>query len=132
MKRSYIIAIIVIAAAVGLLMSISKDVSSYSSFAEAQEGQRVKITGTLAKDKSMEYDPVKDPNRFSFYLKDKQGEERKVVLLSEKPQEFERSEQLVLTGQMNNGEFIATEMLMKCPSKYKDEEIYVKTKENQI
>lgn len=45
-----------------------------------------------------------------------------------KPQDFERSEQVVLTGKMDGDEFVATEILMKCPSKYKDEEIYLKEK----
>jgi cytochrome c-type biogenesis protein CcmE len=31
-----------------------------------------------------------------------------------------------LTGKVDNDEFIATDMLMKCPSKYKDEEIQMK------
>ncbi len=122
-----------IAVAIGLLMSLSNDVSSYSSFKDAEEnGSRVKIAGQLSKDKEMEYDPAIDPNYFSFFLTDTNGEERKVVLLSEKPQDFEKSEQIVLTGKMKGEEFLATEMLMKCPSKYKDEEIIIKSKQNQI
>jgi cytochrome c-type biogenesis protein CcmE len=46
-----------------------------------------------------------------------------------KPQDFERSEQIVLTGKMKGDEFVATDILMKCPSKYKDEEIYLKSEE---
>ncbi|MEL6863768.1 MAG: cytochrome c maturation protein CcmE [Bacteroidota bacterium] len=132
MKKVHVIAILVIALAIGLLMSLSGDVSQYSTFSKANQGQEVKIAGQLSKDKEMYYNPEEDPNYFSFYLKDSDGEERKVVLLSEKPQDFELSEQIVLTGSMRSDEFIATEMLMKCPSKYKDEEIYIKTKENTI
>ena len=133
MKKIHIIAIVMIAVAIGLLMSLSNDVSSYSTFADAiQNGNRVKIAGQLSKDKAMEYDPAIDPNYFSFYLTDTEGQEKKVVLLSEKPQDFEKSEQIVLTGQMKGGEFVATEMLMKCPSKYKDEEILIRSKQNEI
>lgn len=133
MKKVHIILILMIAVAIGLLMSLSNDVSSYSSFKDAEEnGSRVKIAGQLSKDKEMEYDPAIDPNYFSFFLTDTNGEERKVVLLSEKPQDFEKSEQIVLTGKMKGEEFLATEMLMKCPSKYKDEEIIIKSKQNQI
>ena len=74
----------------------------------------------------MVYDPQVDPNYFSFYMKDTEGEERKVVLLGSKPQDFELSEQLVLTGKTADDGFVATEMLMKCPSKYKDEEVYIR------
>ena len=133
MKKAHLIAIAVIAIAIALLISLSGDVGTYSTFKIAEDsGQRVKIAGVLSKDKEMYYNPEEDPNYFSFYIKDTDGDERKVVLLSEKPQDFELSEQIVLTGQMKEDAFVATEMLMKCPSKYKDEEIYIKTKENKI
>ena len=51
---------------------------------------------------------------------DTKGEERKVVLHKNKPQDFERSEQVVIIGKMHNGEFHANDILMKCPSKYND------------
>lgn len=103
--------------------------STYSTFDDAiTTGETVKIAGELAKDKEMYYDAEKDPNYFSFFLKDADGKENKVVLLASKPQDFERSEQVVVTGYMKDGDFLATDMLMKCPSKYKDEEIYVRSK----
>jgi cytochrome c-type biogenesis protein CcmE len=37
------------------------------------------------------------------------------------------SEQIVVTGQLKGEEFIATDILLKCPSKYKDEELYLKS-----
>lgn len=114
--------------AIVMLTSAADDMSTYATFADAeQSGERVKITGQLAKDKEMHYDPEVDPNYFSFYIKDAEGDERKVVLLSEKPQDFELSEQIVLTGSMKGDEFVATDMLMKCPSKYKEEEVYIKS-----
>lgn len=128
MKKIYIIAIIMVGVAIAMLTSAADDMSTYATFADAeQSGERVKITGQLAKDKEMHYDPEVDPNYFSFYIKDAEGDERKVVLLSEKPQDFELSEQIVLTGSMKGDEFVATDMLMKCPSKYKEEEVYIKS-----
>ena len=128
MKKIYIVAIVMVAVAIGLLTTAAEDMSTYATFSHAlQTGERVKIAGQLSKDKEMYYDPAKDPNYFSFFIKDTEGEERKVVLLSEKPQDFELSEQIVLTGQMQGDEFVATDMLMKCPSKYKDEEVYIKS-----
>ena len=131
MKKIHIIAIIMVAVAIGLLTTAAEDMSTYATFNEATTtGKKVKIAGQLSKDKEMYYNPEEDPNYFSFYISDTEGEERKVVLLSEKPQDFELSEQIVLTGKMKGDEFIATEMLMKCPSKYKDEEILIKSKES--
>ncbi len=130
MKKVHIIGIVLIAAAIGILMSISNDVSTFTTFADATtSGKVVKISGHLSKDKEMYYEPQKDPNYFTFYLKDSESVERKVILLSAKPQDFERSESIVLTGKMDGDTFLASDMLMKCPSKYKDEEIYIKSKE---
>jgi len=128
MKKIYFVAIAMVAVAIGLLTTAAEDMSTYATFEQATTtGERVKIAGQLAKDKEMYYNPEEDPNYFSFYIRDTDGEEKKVVLLSEKPQDFELSEQIVLTGEMKGEEFVATDMLMKCPSKYKDEEVYIKS-----
>ncbi|GAB4493051.1 MAG: hypothetical protein OHK0019_16190 [Saprospiraceae bacterium] len=128
MKKSHILAIAIVAVAIGILISASKDVTTYSNFAQAtQNGERVKLIGQLVKDRPVEYDPEKDPNYLGFYLKDEAGEVRKVVLRAAKPQDFERSESIVLTGQMQGENFEASDMLLKCPSKYKDQEIYVRS-----
>ena len=58
---------------------------------------------------------------------DDNGDLREVHLLLPKPQDFELSEQIVLTGEMDGERFVADEILMKCPSKYKNEEIYLKS-----
>jgi len=129
MKKTHIIAIIVIAAAVSILISASKDATTYANFAQAaQSGDRVKLVGTLVKDQPVDYDPVKNPDFLSFWLRDEAGQVKKVELHAAKPQDFERSESIVLTGEMSGDVFQASEMLLKCPSKYKDQEIYVREK----
>lgn len=131
MKNIHIIGLVVIAAAIGILISISGDVDTYSTFGEAKtSGSVVKIAGTLMKTKDMVYDPAVDPNYFSFFIKDAQGQANKVILLRDKPQDFEMSEQVVLTGSMKGEDFVATDVLLKCPSKYKDEEIALRKKAN--
>lgn len=128
-KRQYIIAALLIAAGVLVFLNSSKDVSSYANFNDAK-GNRVKVVGTLAKDKPMTYDPENKPDEFAFYMKDGDEVEKKVVLSQPKPQDFEMSEQIVVTGSLENDVFYADEILMKCPSKYKDEEIAVKSNTN--
>jgi len=128
MKKSHILAIGIVAIAIGILISASKDVTTYSNFAQAtQSGDKVKLIGQLVKDRPVEYNPEKDPNYMAFYMKDESGEVRQVVLRAAKPQDFERSESIVLTGQMQGDNFEASDMLLKCPSKYKDQEIYVRS-----
>lgn len=128
MNKTLVAAIILIVGAISVIIFTSSDVSSYGTFAQAERsGERLKVVGQLSKDKDMIYDPVEDPNKFTFFMKDNEGREGKVILLKPKPQDFELSEQLVLTGTMKDDTFIASDMLMKCPSKYNDEEIYIRS-----
>jgi cytochrome c-type biogenesis protein CcmE len=120
----------IIVSGIAIMVSAMKDVSTYATFEEAESsGRTVKVVGELARDREMHYDPLTDPNYFTFFIKDRLGEARKVVLKAEKPQDFERSEQIVVTGKMREGDFVASDILMKCPSKYKDEEVYIKSAE---
>ncbi|MEO1262264.1 MAG: cytochrome c maturation protein CcmE [Bacteroidota bacterium] len=131
MKKIYIVAFIMIGAAIFMLINAADDMSTYATFQEARtSGTKVKIAGQLSKDKEMYYEPQVDPNYFTFYIKDTDGEEQKVVMHGAKPQDFEMSEQIVVTGRLAGDEFIASDLLMKCPSKYKDEEVYIKSTKN--
>jgi cytochrome c-type biogenesis protein CcmE len=127
MKKTHILAIAIVAIAVAILVSASADVTTYADFTQAAKiGERVKLVGLLVKDQPVEYNPEKDPNFLSFSLRDDKGEVRKVILRAGKPQDFERSESIVLTGAMNGDVFEASDMLLKCPSKYKDQETYIR------
>ncbi len=126
MKKNLIIGIVCILAAVAILISASGDVSTYATFSDAMQRNKVKVTGTLDLEKEFEYDPAVDPNYFSFYMKDTDGSSKKVILTQPKPQDFELSEQVVVTGSMKEDIFVATEVLTKCPSKYKDEELLLR------
>jgi cytochrome c-type biogenesis protein CcmE len=130
MKSIHIVALVILAAGIAALSMQAKDVATYANFSDAlRSSEKVKVAGKLCKDKPMVYDPVVDPNKFSFYLKDDKGQEVLVHLMKAKPQDFELSEQVVVTGEMKDKAFVANEVLMKCPSKYKDEEIYMKNQE---
>ncbi len=127
MKKSHLIAIVCVIAAIAVIMSAAGETSSYATFSQASEhGDRVQVVGELAKERPIVYDPQVNPNYFSFYVRDVEGRTEKVVLLQAKPQDFEMSEQVVVTGEMMDGQFVATDLLMKCPSKYKDEMVALK------
>ena len=126
MKRSSIFGLLVIAIAISVIISVYANSSSYGSFNDAvKTSGELHIVGHLNKSKTLFYDATKDANYFSFYMKDNKGEERKVVFTGTKPEDFERSEQLVLTGQMVGDDFHASKILMKCPSKYTQDKIEV-------
>ena len=127
MKKTYLIALLMVVVATVLVLQAGGEVSPYADFAKAETtGRKVKLVGTYVKDKPTVYDPVTDPNYFSFFLEDQEGREREVVLLMGKPQDFEMSESIVLTGRMQDEQFIASDIQLKCPSKYKDEETALK------
>jgi cytochrome c-type biogenesis protein CcmE len=127
----HLIAMVALLAAVLVFINSGMEFSKYATFEEAQKsGERVKIVGQLQKEKEIYYNPLENPNYFSFYLLDNQGVEKKVVLNSAKPQDFELSEEIVLTGRMEGDLFKASDILLKCPSKYKDEEVYLREKDN--
>jgi len=130
MKKIHIVALILLAGAIGMLVMSSQELSSFSTFAQAEaSGSRVKVSGQLSKMDPMIYEPEKDANFFSFYLIDEAGETEKVIIRQKKPTDFERSESVVLTGKWNENHFEASEMLLKCPSKYKNEELALR---NQV
>jgi cytochrome c-type biogenesis protein CcmE len=124
MKPKAIILLVILAIAIAGIMSTYSGAEKSATFTEAaaNPGDTYHITGFLAKDMPMEYDPVKDANYFSFYLKDKEGEMRKVVTSEPKQQDFERAETVNMYGYVDGDEFRATKVIPKCPSKYKDEE----------
>lgn len=127
MKKSQIIAFLAIVCAIAIIVNGARDVSTYSTFAEAtKSGNEVKVTGELNLEEDIVYQPEIDPNVFSFHMIDKDGISRKVLMKQSKPQDFERSESVVVTGMMQDDTFVADEILMKCPSKYKDDEIRIR------
>ncbi len=122
MKKSQVIGIILTAVVLAAMVSLLGNFSSYETFASAAENpeKEFHVVGYLDTTKVMHYDPIEDPNKFTFYALDQKGESRKVVLHDSKPQDFEKSEQLVMIGRMENDHFDCGEILMKCPSKYQE------------
>lgn len=130
MKRTHIVILVLMATAVGVIVAMAGDYTTYANFAQARSKREtsVKVVGFLAKDKAINYEPQKDPNYFSFTMADKEGNLQEVWYKGAKPQDFERSEQVVITGKMEGEKFHASEILLKCPSKYVNNEIILKEK----
>lgn len=123
MKKTHIIFIVLIAVVIGAMVSAISDSSTYADFKTAfsNPDEEFHVVGKLSKDKEMLYDPQVNPDLFVFYMTDANGEEQKVYLHKSKPQDFERSEQIVLIGEAHEGAFHANDILMKCPSKYTED-----------
>lgn len=122
MKKAHIAIIVVIAMAIGAMVNTLFDAGTYASFTEAFDapGKEFHVVGELDRDQEMVYDPEVNPDLFIFHMADENGRKQKVFLHKSKPQDFERSEKIVLIGQAKGDEFHADQILMKCPSKYED------------
>ena len=123
MKRTHIILLIGIAAVIVGLLTFSADFSTYDTIGSAKEkqGKFVHIIAKLDKSQPVEYDAIKNPNYLTFYAVDSLGGQTKVVYNNSKPTDLEKSERLVMKGKMGADHFECSDILLKCPSKYKDD-----------
>lgn len=123
MKKLHIVLLVFIAAAIALMASLLKDVTTYATIASAKQkpGKIVKLIARLDKSKPLEYDPIKNPNYLKFTAIDTLGNTTAVIYYNTKPTDMEKSERLVLTGKIVNDYFECKDILLKCPSKYKDD-----------
>ena len=117
-----------IAVVIAVLISLMGDLSTYETIASARqkEGKSVSVIAQLDKSvpNPIQYDPVKNANYTSFHIVDSLGNRAKVEYYFEKPFDMEKSERIVLKGTMKGDVFQITRkdgILIKCPSKYKDD-----------
>lgn len=123
MKKTHIILLVLVISGIVGMSFFIKDLTTYETFSSAagNKQQFVVIKVKLNKEKGIEYDQLKDPNKTVFYALDYDGNESRVVYNNAKPTDIERSEGLDLNGYMRDGFFECTKLQMKCPSKYKDD-----------
>ncbi|HTO16557.1 MAG TPA: cytochrome c maturation protein CcmE [Edaphocola sp.] len=127
MKKSSIIILLGIAVLMGLAVSMFGKLSTYETFGSAAEkqGKTFVVMGTLDTTVSTHYDPKVNTDEFIFNAMDKTGKSNKVVFNGTRPQDFERSESLVMTGFMKGDVFHCEKIQMKCPSKYEDDQVVI-------
>lgn len=131
MKKTQIILIVLISVIVGTLIATFTGSSTSVAFDEAfaNPGTEFKISGTLDKSQPVVYDPQINSELTIFHMVDKMGNTQEVKLQKSKPTGLEQSESIDLYGTVVDGEFVASEMLMKCPSKYNENKHSIETAE---
>ena len=134
MKKSHILGIVVIAIAIGIIMSTAGDASSYVTFDQAMNmasvgnDSKIHVVGTLKKSPDgtvVGIETAKDKLSFSFIMLDADLIEQQVIYTEPMPIDFLRSEQVVVVGAYHDELFIADKILLKCPSKYQEQEISI-------
>ncbi len=123
MKAKNIIGILFIIGFIALVFNnFGSSVGGYMNFEEASTtGAKAHVIGKWLSEKPVSYDH--EANIFSFYMEDENGLEHKVHFLNPKPANFEDAEKLVVEGSMKGDVFVAEHILVKCPSKYNDENV---------
>jgi cytochrome c-type biogenesis protein CcmE len=123
MKRINIIILVAIAIGIGALISMSADFSTYDTIGSARQkqGKFVHLIARIDKSTPLDYDPAKNPNYLSFIAVDSLGTKTQVIYHNTKPEELEQSDRIVLKGRMQGDIFECSDILLKCPSKYKDD-----------
>jgi len=121
MKNSHIVLIVFAAVLIGAIMWTYADASTYANFelTDKNPGQTFTVVGYLDKEADMNFDP--QTSSFTFTAIDKDGARKKILYNQPKPTDFERSEEITMKGLSKDSLFIATEILMKCPSKYNEQ-----------
>ena len=105
----------------GVITAFIGNASPYVTVAEAKESraQGVHLAGSLVKG-SVQTDPTSGQIRFS--LLDKTGTKADVVYRGSTPGNLTEATQVVAVGGMKENEFVAHQLLVKCPSKYEGQQ----------
>ena len=107
----------------GTLIATLTSTARSVTFPEAMKGDAssYKVSGTLVREEPVVYDPQVDAGITQFTMRDRSGHVAKVFLHEAKPTGLERSESIDLYGHFDGQDFHADRMLMKCPSKYNEQ-----------
>lgn len=132
MKKSHILIIVVIAAAVTIIITTSNDASTYVTFEQAYQmasngsKNNIHVVGELKKDLNgniIGIEPGKDKVSFFFIMVDENHKDQIVYHNQPMPQDFTRSEKVVVIGKYSGNVFVAEKILLKCPSKYQEQKV---------
>ena len=127
MKSSRIILLVFLVIAIGAIIGTVYNADTYSGFSEAREnpGREFHIIGSLDPSAEVKEKVVDNTLTLSFSMIDGFDVREDVVYFGPKPVDFELSDEVVLTGRYEGDQFVASGMLLKCPSKYRPEEIQI-------
>ena len=134
MKNTSAISIVFISIIVIIIISTFGDASTYVTFSKAKDvyesGSLTKfhVVGKLNKDEDNNIQGLMksdDKMSFTFQMIDEDGMKEKVFYKEPMPPDFLLSEQVVVIGGYENNTFVADDILLKCPSKYTEENIKI-------
>lgn len=134
MKNLFPIYLIFLSIAIIIVISTFADASTYVSFSDAKSlysvGKKspIHVVGRLIKNEENQVLGIKksdDNLSFSFEMIDEEGTIENVFYGEPMPPDFILSDQVVVIGSYNDKRFIAKEILLKCPSKYTEDQVNI-------
>tara|TARA_B100000287_G_C20431966_1_gene701909 strand:- start:349 stop:753 length:405 start_codon:yes stop_codon:yes gene_type:complete len=134
MKNLFPIYLIFLSIAIIIVISTFADASTYVSFSDAKSlysvGKKspIHVVGRLIKNEKNQVIGIKKSNdnlSFSFEMIDEEGTIENVFYGEPMPPDFILSDQVVVIGSYNDKRFIAKEILLKCPSKYTEDQVNI-------
>ena len=118
LKIFIVIAILIVFILFGAF-SFKKNLTPYVDLDEAKKSLSVvQVIGEVVTDQTR-YDL--ETQKLYFTLRNKKNEKLLVSYTGAKPANFEDATNVVAIGKYENGEFVAEQVLVKCPSKYQGE-----------
>lgn len=103
----------------GIFMTARNAFDSYVTFAQAAESNRsVQVKGVAIDGTVREL----DENTFTFEMEDMSGQVLRVRRTGIIPVNLFEADNVVVKGRYKDGEFVAQQILVKCPSKYEAQE----------
>jgi cytochrome c-type biogenesis protein CcmE len=134
MKKSHLFIIVVIAMAIAIIATTAGDASTYVNFDTAEQlaksGSKkdIHVVGELKKDAHGNVVGIRegaDRVSFSFIMVDDKGREQNVFYNEPMPTDLIKSEKVVVIGSYEGDDFNASKILLKCPSKYQEENVKI-------
>ncbi len=134
MKNTSALSLVFISIMIIIIITTFGDASTYVSFSEANSlyssgnFSKIHVVGKLnksPKDKIIGIKKGDDMLSFTFEMVDEKGKKENVFYGEPMPPDFLLSEQIVVIGSYNNNQFIANEILLKCPSKYTEDNVKI-------
>jgi len=134
MKNTSALSLVFISIMIIIIITTFGDASTYVSFSEAKSlyssgnFSKIHVVGKLnknPKDKIIGIKKGDDMLSFTFEMVDEKGKKENVFYGEPMPPDFLLSEQIVVIGSYNNNQFIADEILLKCPSKYTEDNVKI-------
>ena len=131
MKKGHILTLVLAAVALSLVVSTFKGASRYLDFEEAKllsasgASSAVHLIGLLPRDSKggvRGISEAEDHRSARFLLIDTRGDTLEVKYPRPLPMDFVRAEQVVVVGRARETYFEAEQILLKCPSKYEEEQ----------